>query len=1050
MTNYTPQQVYERVPLRGTKPDQLIFTGTFAAPGGNAADVAIELRITSPAAAITTVSGIATPPFPDTDGPGNVEISIQIWDSECCGADLEYEVRGFQDLPLVPDGYTPWESFKAKVAPRSDNGRRTWVRKVDGDMHVVPDSHQPSRRWYPATLDELIWCVQNQYDVDGPNASSHACGSHWAMSQAAVTPGQMFETATSVHEAWSDQFVGRLNNVLYDVVPGCLTPEAFRFFMGQNVPVYDPNLLQNDVANYLFHVEAGARIHEIYAYIDDFGETQPEARKRSLAQAIEDALNAQNTPPPHNPFYFGPWAFETLGGAGGQTIVGVASTATHGGDVQSSAVGEMILAVHLIAPDGQEYWIERTRLRPGTIPMQLVDPDKLRQVYRVGDPSSPGGAQRRGDIIYRRDDDLMNAVLVSCGRMGIIYSVVLRTVRQYGLNQVTKEDSWAETKKWIAKPLHPVNGQMLLNRFVRIDVDLYPQPDFDWWDAALAFAALALAGPVGFAVGAIIGLKGNDYRAWHLTRTKVKLADTSRVDGAGQPYFYGRPERGGTNAGLTSPLEADPDKGCFTKPCRSANFVRQFLTDMIGQLSDIRDEAIEKWIEAGAAMLLFPPNASWALPLQAMMIGVIAFTEYWILVLSGIRHLLPNEAKFGDFICAAMNTLGDLRACSLVQLLYSIGQESEHLDTSKPLVAISYGVMDEHDYLNRGCVAPGDSIEFFFDGTTPDFVDFVDYVIDQVRDLADEGKMLAGYLSLRFMSDSPSFLAMQRWPRTVSMEIASLSKVSGADEFMYRIEAESLNRGIILHWGQRNNRVQADVESKFYMGTWRDALSEVSEHGRLANFSTEFTRVKGLEITVPRLYGFSAGMTEGCARELTTVRYDAFNNPPGTSLIIFRKFANGSSEVIDVADLRGEIELPFGNGKSTLELRALRVLNGNKYQAPPLSLTLRGFATGDIWEFRKETELRLIGGANRWFTELNLFSSFISNSLRVSEVQLSASSTSGWILHKPPLPDVQFPGLIDTQSLPTQPTFNTNWQFYSAAPASGATPILTLRFKIVC
>jgi hypothetical protein len=235
------------------------------------------------------------------------------------------------------------------------------------------------------------------------------------------------------------------------------------------------------------------------------------------------------------------------------------------------------------------------------------------------------------------------------------------------------------------------------------------------------------------------------------------------------------------------------------------------------------------------------------------------------------------------------------------------------------------------------------------------------------------------------------------------------------------------------------------------MGTWRDALSEVSEHGRLANFSTEFTRLKGLEITVPRLYGFSATMTEGCAGELTTVRYDAFNNPPGTSLMIFRNFANGASEVIDVADLRGDIELPFGSGRSTLELRGLRVLNGNKYQAsPPLSLTLRGFETGDVWEFRKETELRLIGGVNRWFTELNFFSSFISNSLRVSEVELSASSTSGWTLHKPPLPDVQFPGLIDTQSLPTQPTFNTNWQFYSAAPASGATPILTIRFKMVC
>jgi hypothetical protein len=1051
MSNYTPHQVYERVPLRGTKPESVIFTGRFAAPSGNDSNVLVELQITAPPEAVTTVTAFTSAvavvgdPF-----AGLLEFSVPAWRSDLCGRTIEYQVRG-----LDIGSYTDWETSGAVITPRrDDHPQRTWVRKVDGDIHVPPGpKYQPTTRWYPATLDELIWCVRNQYDTAGPAAQSHACGSHWAMSYASVTGGQMFETATPVHEAGGDQLAGRLNNVLYDVVPDCLSAEALRFFQGQDVPTFNDGVLVDETKNYLFHVEAGARIHEIYAYIDDYGEAQGEAKSGSLARVVTD-LNAVAPPTSNRPNYFGPWAFETLGGAGGQTIVGVASTATHGGDVESSAVGEMILALHLIAPDGQEYWIERTQLRPSTIPIHLVDPDKLQRKYAVGDPNAPGGTQRRRPIIYKRDNDLMDAVLVSCGRMGVIYSVVLRTIRQYGLNQVTKEDSWAETKKWIADKTTLAYQQMFINRFVRIDVDLYPKPDFDWHDAAFTFALLALAGPIGLAAGVIVGLKGHEYRAWHLTRIKARLKDTIHTDSSGNPYYYGRPQRGGAAAGQNPPLDVDDSKSwvpTFTNPCRSSNFLRQFLTDMIGHLSDIRDDAIEAAAAAGAAMVLFPPAAAWAIPLQAVMAGVIVFTEYWIVILSGLRAILPDEAPFGDFLCAVMNALGELHAGSILQLMYWAAQNSQHLSTSKPLVAISYGVMDEHDYQNKGCVAPGDSIELFFDSADPGFVSFVDYVIDQVRDLEDDGKVWAGYLSLRFMAQSPAHLAMQRWPRTVSMEIASLSKVNGADELMSRIEEESRRRGVILHWGQRNNRLQRDIEPKFAFPPWRKALSDFTEHGRLANFSTEYTQLKGLEITEPWLYGFSADKTEGCSDENTVIHYDGFNNPPETKLAIVQRFANGTSSSITLADLRGTIALPFGQGQSILELHALRVLNGNKYEAAPLSLELRGFATGDYWEFRFEAEERFIAGANRWFAELNLFSSFISDKLKVSEVGLSASSGNGWIIHKPPLADINFAGTADTQPIPGDPIFNTNWQFYSAAPAGGGTPPqLTLRFKMIC
>jgi hypothetical protein len=480
--------------------------------------------------------------------------------------------------------------------------------------------------------------------------------------------------------------------------------------------------------------------------------------------------------------------------------------------------------------------------------------------------------------------------------------------------------------------------------------------------------------------------------------------------------------------------------------------VKQFLTDTIGVLSDIRDDAIKGWLAAAAAMTFFPPNAVWAEPLQIFLTHVIVFTEYWIIVFSEISVILPDQAFFGDFLCTLINTFGAMHAHSIVQLLYRLGQNSEHQSTDKNLLAISYAVMDEHNYQNRGCVAPGDSIELLFDADKPDFISFVDFVLAAVQNLADDGKVFAGYLSMRFMTQSSSNLAMQKWPRTVSMEIASLSKASGADSLLSQIEQESRNRGIVLHWGQRNNREQKDIENQFSTITkWRDGLSALSEHGRLANLSTEFTRLKGLEITVPLLYGLTASLSNGCASEMTTVWYDAWKNPPETAVTLVQRFASGVVKSIGLPDLRGNIDIPLGPGESTIELNATRILNGKAYKAVPLQTRLRGFQSGDIWRFSIETEMRTIGGAQRWFAEINLWSAFISNKLRVSEVALEATGVAGWMMRNAITGDVTFAGVSDVKALTTLPVFNTNWQFFSAAAAAGgAAPTLTLGFKISC
>ena len=934
--------------------------------------------------------------------------------------------------------------------PRSDT--RDWVRKTDGDMHVVEE--QPQTRWYPGNLTELLWVVKEKVSKPEPAGSeAKVCGSHWAISTAAVTPGQMIETATPVHEDEDDQAAERLNHVLHDVIPGCMTEAALHAFIRQDVRAFNPTVLPDKDKFYLFHVEAGMRIYELYSYMDGGNDgTNP----KSLASYVED-----HKPQDSVTSYLGPWALETMGGAGGQTIAGVASTATHGGDVDSSAIGDAIVAIHLIAPNGQEYWIERSTILPNQ-QFKLVDEAKLHAFYTNLDISSPGGAHRSENIIYLQDDDLMNAAIVSCGRMGIIYSVVVRAIRPFALKHEIANPLWKDVRTWVADSTNPTNIATFKNHYVRIDVDLYPKPEFDWHTVAWLFGTGALGFSPLAVVGLYAGIKGNDYRTWVITRQFLPLQDANTASPTA-PVYRGRAERGGANAGAMPPLDkATTDEGNFRDPCGSANWLRQFLQDMNNQLESIRDDAAKQWLIAGGLIIsttiTAPLIAQAAKEYQDVLVRVMLFCQAWIGIFTAIQDFLPDEMLFGDFVSSLLNTFSHLEACSIIQLLYWIGADSEHLE---PGTAISYAVMDEHNYQNKACNFPGESLEFFIDANDPGLPSFIDYALDQVRDLADDGLGFGGYISMRFMKDSPSFLAMQRWPRTCSIEIAGLSKINGCGPLMDRLEEESRKRDIILHWGQRNRRSQADLEKVFSpnpggpLYRWRDALSRLSEHGRLHNFSTAFSRHKGLEITQPRLYELSSQtLTTGCENDTARIAYDARNNPPETEVSLVQRFEEGPVVDLPFDDVvrRGIIHVALGRGRSTLELRAVRELNGIKYFAAPLQLELAGFRTGDPHDFAFVTQKRLVDAVQRWHVEMNLFSPSISNSLRVSAITLNTLAGGVWILRNPDIgADVTFTPTVATIQLPSTPVFNRNWQFFSKAPATiFSAPTILLRFTMLC
>ena len=77
-----------------------------------------------------------------------------------------------------------------------------------------------------------------------------------------------------------------------------------------------------------------------------------------------------------------------------------------------------------MADGGKHYWIEPESLVLGA-PLTLTGNDSLNGVY---------GQDKYGGSKYfqiLRDDEILNSVLVSVGRFGIVYSIVLAAVRQY-------------------------------------------------------------------------------------------------------------------------------------------------------------------------------------------------------------------------------------------------------------------------------------------------------------------------------------------------------------------------------------------------------------------------------------------------------------------------------------------------------------------------------------------------------------------------------------------------------------------------------------------
>ncbi len=920
---------------------------------------------------------------------------------------------------------------------------KAWRRKGDKQNYIRVSA--PKRRYYPSSRDDLLEMVLEAQSSPDPKPAVRACGRHWALCDVAVTNDFFIETHDPDGDA-SDRNRPRLNRTLYDVVPECLSRDALRFFHGQAVVAFSSAAAPQPSKFYICHVEAGTRIFELYSRLDEGDDGEP----RSMANMTQ----------PHDlTMYRGPWAMATLGGAGGQTVAGAFSTGTHGADVHLPPIADAIQAIHLIAPglrensdvpEPKQYWIEKP-LAPG---YDLVDEEKIKALY-------PGTAQYSG-IEVLRDPDLLNAVIVNAGRMGIIYSVVFRVVRQYALKEHRFKDTWSNVKGWIGNPSHANFGFStgFGNRFVQVIVNPNRQIECD------------LLHPWNMHTK-------NEHSCFVTFRTLEPLAKAETIPNVP----LGREERRGarlpesppgrweySNAGTAWHLNTETGAGDFYNSiCESEEPVKAAIAYLIDVTEDVRNVAL---ITAGVffglmmSPLTLPPFKKTFEYKMMQALAVAALAQAFIVALTHVREGYPG--KLGNYVGAIANWAAETDHMEILRHVSELGMSNSLQD--RLLTAIGYGLLDIHDYPDIGCSAEGESLEVFFDHNGPNLVPFVEKLFQRMVELENGGLVapdgdtynksaFPGYVSIRFMSRSAGLIAMQKWTRVCSLEIAGYSAALGTRPFLTKVEQDAIDMGGTVHWGQRNNLNMKQVEAMYDANgpngplfKWREALSRVSRNGRLATFSTEFTRWRGLEVVQPLVKDFTVAPTEACAGAAMTAEWFAADNPPGTQAFLVVKPDAGTPEIFFIgSQLEGTRSLVLPTGYADVEFTVVYELNGRAL-ADSKKERVRGLKDHDVMPFNREATCWLIDGSTRWAGMITMGN--LPENLLVEEVHCRFTGSLNWYVRKSGMPDLACSGLNDRHPLPALPKLkDSSWLFFVHEPGcgGGATPpTLHVEFKLVC
>ena len=726
-----------------------------------------------------------------------------------------------------------------------------WTRKHDNPS--IPTVVAGPHTGFPKSLEELIFFCANRH----PKQRATAAGSHWSLSRGAIADNSFIET----HDPHG--FHQAMGKTLFEVVPGCLSDECIKL-LAKRKPVFDPTSASENFGEYLVHFETGKRVYQLYAELDQGDDNN----SSSLAVLLRDKHQ--------NSTYLGPWALETLGGAGGQTVFGALTTGTHGGDFRFPPIADSVVAIHLVADGGRHYWIEP----PDRSFDQITDDAKLIALYghdKYRGNEEPGTGKNFKII---RDGEMFNAILIGAWRFGIVYSVVMRARRQYGLHEQRRLTTWQSIKSQVANftsnlyegtpPSSP-----LMNRFLQIAISVTPHGNF-----SQNLAGVTRRWNVPMPINPLNGLPaGRAERVGPVVPPFFDfMSQGPRFEFAGNSHPYAPGDIPGTAA----------DPSFLEQACAHANFLQGVVEEAI--------EEIKKFIESNGTEIglgLAAVAAAGGGSILALLPSLLAILAILAAFLDWLAS--QQDPRFGQAMEHLKNELLSHGAAGILawQMISYKVFSSQQAD--RDYEAISYAVMDGHDYLDLSCAVNVDSIEVFFNATDPMLIAFIDALLVFERIQENNGKAFVGYISLRFTGRTRALIGEERHTRNAVVEVAGLNDITGVKElidFAIMLALDPNFKGI-LHWGQRNESNRAHIEARFgdtaldptgSLHAWRKALSRVTRHGKLNGFSNAFTRTTGLEIVTPKIANLKLVGAIPVVGNHMTIAWDCDENPPGTQI----------------------------------------------------------------------------------------------------------------------------------------------------------------------
>jgi hypothetical protein len=520
------------------------------------------------------------------------------------------------------------------------------------------------------------------------------------------------------------------------------------------------------MAKYFVHVEAGIKIYALNCTLDALGLAMP-----------------------------------SLGGNNGQSLAGVISTGTHGSDVNGvpidvngAPIADAIAAIHLVGPGGQEWWIEREG--DGSI----TDPDRMAELRQMDVLCR--------DIRYEQNTSLFRAVLVSLGRMGVIYSCVLHATDAYGLTENRHTAIWTDERAILRNALNPYLG----NKFVEIFVNPYP-------DSAGANAC---------------------------------VVTTRNNSASGVPF---RPD---------DPPSSAAGDVAFKGFCRTPHMT-QILVALNLSIGPLIALATSAAVAALASLNLIPIFGP-ILFATASTGAIVAATAVLIRLQNALLQCLATTpgGNFAEQLSNVVNIAVEAGQQAIIpQIVSSLASSLRPLvrsdgTTIHPLTRESYRISTEQFMCPKvpeeasNCERNMDGMEFAFDMSAgkENLFTFITNLLALADSFYAAMTPAAFGFSLRFTGKTEALLGMQQFSRTCSVEIFLLRRVTAHERFIPKIYELANSNGGIPHWGLMHSLTKDQV-NKLYPGAseWRQALRYIIDggKGRTETFQSNFSIERGLE-----------------------------------------------------------------------------------------------------------------------------------------------------------------------------------------------------------